>query len=84
MEQERRIKENELQTEIVIAERKRQMAEAELAGTIRLESERKELLATRAENTRTEADAQSYAVAASLRPLQALEAPVLQLPGDAV
>jgi len=97
IEQERRIKENELNTEIAVEEKKRQIREAKveadrgvetkeqqvrelkLAGQIRLEEERKRLVAARGENARAEADLQSYAIEASLRPLQALDADLLQL-----
>lgn len=97
VEQERRIKENELNTEIAVEEKKRQIretkVEADLAveakeqqireqalnGQIKLEEERKKLVGARVENTRVEADAQAYAVEASLRPLTQLDNNVLQL-----
>lgn len=94
VEQERRIKENELNTEIKIEEKKRQIREtkveadlsvemkeqkireAQLQGEIRLEEERKQLVAIRSQNAKAEADAQAYAIEASLRPLTKLD-PVL-------
>jgi hypothetical protein len=97
VEQERRIKENELNTEIAVEEKKRQIREtkaaadlaveareqeirqAQLNGQIALEEERKRLVSARTENARAEADVQAYAVEASLRPLQQLDAAGLQL-----
>ena len=97
VEQERRIKENELNTEIAVAEKEREiretkakanltievkeqeLREAKLAGQIKLEEERKQMVAARIENARAEADAQSYAVEAALRPLQELDETTLQL-----
>jgi hypothetical protein len=96
VEQERRIKENELQTEIKVEEKQRQIREtksdanlaveqkeqkireAKLQGSISLELERKRLVAIRAENAKIEADAQAYALEASLKPLADLEPAVLQ------
>jgi hypothetical protein len=97
VEQERRIKENELNTEIAVEAKKRQIREAKveadlsveakeqqvrtakLSGQIDLESERARLVQAHVANARAEADAQSYAVEASLRPLKGLPADVLQL-----
>ncbi|MBI4314636.1 MAG: SPFH domain-containing protein [Chloroflexi bacterium] len=97
VEQERRIKENELNTEIAVEEKKRQIREtkvaadlaveakeqqireAKLNGQVTLEEERKKLVAARADNARSEADAQAYAVQSSLRPLQEMAPEVLQL-----
>jgi hypothetical protein len=97
IEQERRIKENELNTEIAIEDKKRQiretkadadlsveaksqqLSEAQLTGQVRLEEERKRLVAERAANARVEADAQAYALEASLRPLTELDSNVLQM-----
>lgn len=99
VEQERRIKENELNTELAVEAKQRQLREAkveadlaveskqqeirelQLAGQVKLENERKELVEARTENARAEADAQAYAIAASLKPLQALDADMLNLLG---
>lgn len=96
VDQERRIKENELQTEIKLEEKQRQIREtkveanlavemkeqkireAKLQGAVKLETERKLLVATKAENAKAEADAQSYALEASLKPLAQLDPAVLQ------
>jgi hypothetical protein len=97
VEQERRIKENELNTEIAVEAKKRQIREtkadadlavdtkeqqvrvARLSGQIHLELERKKLVAARSENTRLEADAQGYALEATLHPLGELDEKVLQM-----
>ncbi|MFT3895177.1 MAG: SPFH domain-containing protein [Anaerolineales bacterium] len=96
VEQERKIKENELNTEIAVEEKKRQIREtkveadlsveakeqqvrqAKLDGEIALENERKQLVAAQVENSKAEADVQAYAVEASLKPLQNLDAALLQ------
>jgi hypothetical protein len=97
VEQERRIKENELNTEIAVEEKKRQIretqAEADLAiegkqqevhqlemsGEIRLEKERTNLVSTRSQNARLEADSQAYALLASLKPFQDMKPEVLEM-----
>ena len=96
VEQERRIKENELNTEIAVEEKKRairetkvgadlaveikeqQVREARQNGQIKLEEERKRLVDAITENARTEADAQAYALEASLRPLKSLDSALLE------
>ncbi|SHF13000.1 Regulator of protease activity HflC, stomatin/prohibitin superfamily [Seinonella peptonophila] len=96
VEQERMIKENELETEIKVEEKKRQIREAKadanlavegkeqqlretnLQGNIRLEEEREKLVKARAKNARVEADAQAYAIEASLRPLTELDPALIQ------
>ena len=97
VEQERRIKENELNTEIAVEQKKRQISETrveaqrvvevkeqevrelKLSGQITLEDQRRQLVASQVENARAEADAQAYAVRASLAPLQDLQPDVLDL-----
>jgi hypothetical protein len=97
VEQERRIKENELNTEIAVEDKKRQIRETKvnadlaveareqevrttrLTGQIKLEQERASLVEARVKNAHAEADAQAYAVDASLRPLKKLDPEMLQL-----
>lgn len=97
VEQERKIKENELNTEIAVEEKKRQIREtkvgadlaveakeqqvrkAKLDGEITIENDRKQLVAAQIENAKAQADMQAYAVEASLKPLQHLDAAVLQM-----
>ncbi len=96
VEQERRIKENELSTEIAVESKKRQIREtkvaadlaieskeqeireAKLAGQVRLEDERKRLVALQSDNARAEADAQSYGLAAALKPVADLDPALVQ------
>lgn len=69
----RRVREVQMETEIVVEEKKRQARETRMAADIALEEEQRTLVALRAENTRAEADAQSYAVEATIRPLLGLD-----------
>ena len=95
IEQERRIKENELNTELAVQQKDREIREAkvaanlavetkeqeirevQLSGQIKLETERKKYLAAQTENERAKADAQAYAMRASLAPLGELAPEVL-------
>jgi hypothetical protein len=77
VEQERRIKESELQTEVMVEEQRRHIQETRLAADIHLEREREQLVALTAGNEKTAADAQAYALEAKLRPVQALDWKVL-------
>jgi len=79
VEQERVIRENELNTEVAVQAKQREIEETRLAGQIALEEQRRELVATEAENARIRADAQAYAVEATLKPLTALDAKALQV-----
>jgi hypothetical protein len=79
VEQERRIRENELNTEVTVQEKKRQIEETKLAGQVALEEQRKQLVATQAENTKIRAEAQAFAVEATLKPLVALDPKSLQV-----
>ncbi|MBI9043599.1 MAG: hypothetical protein JEZ06_03890 [Anaerolineaceae bacterium] len=79
VDQERRIKENELQTELAVQEKQRQMKRTAMEGNIFLENERKKLIDAKTDNIRVEADAQSYAFKSSLEPLQAMKPEVLKL-----
>jgi hypothetical protein len=79
VEQERRIKKNELETESAVETMRREMARTQLDGQIALENTKKQLVATEAENARTRADAQSYATDAQMRPLRDIDPRVLQV-----
>lgn len=68
--QERLIKENELNTEMAIDEKKRQIREAKMAADIAAEKQRVALLEQRVENERKEADAKAYALMAMLAPMK--------------
>jgi hypothetical protein len=79
VEQERTIRENELNTEVAVQAKQREIEETRLAGQIALEQERRQLVATEADNSKTRADAQAYAVEATIKPLAALDPKSLQV-----
>jgi hypothetical protein len=79
VEQERTIRENELNTEVAVQTKQREIEETRLAGQISLEDQRRRLVATEAENSRTRSDAQAYAVKATLEPLAMLDPKALQV-----
>jgi SPFH domain / Band 7 family len=67
VEQERRIRESELNTEIAVEEKKWKIRETQLAADIAIEQERVALMDKRAENDRKEADSRAYALEATLK-----------------
>ena len=79
VEQERKIRENELNTEVAVQTKQREIEETRLAGLIALEEERRKLVGAEAENSKMRADAQAYAVDATLKPLAALDPKSLQV-----
>lgn len=79
VEQERRIRENELNTAVAVQVKKREVKETHLAGAIALEEQRRQLVGTEAENRRTRADAEAYAVKAAIEPLTTLDSKALQM-----
>jgi hypothetical protein len=79
VEQERRIKESELATEVAVETKQREIEETRLAGQIAVEEQRRDLVAVESENTRSRADAQSYATDKQLEPLRSLDPKSLQV-----
>jgi hypothetical protein len=79
VEQERKIRENELNTAVAVQAKQREIKETRLAGQIALEEQRRQLVGTEAENRKTRADAEAYAVKATLEPLTALDPKALQV-----
>jgi regulator of protease activity HflC (stomatin/prohibitin superfamily) len=77
VEQERRIKESELNTELAVEEKQRQIREKKMQADIATEQQRTELIGTKVENDRKQADARSYALEAILKPLRATDWHVL-------
>jgi regulator of protease activity HflC (stomatin/prohibitin superfamily) len=73
VEQERRIKESELQTEIAVQEKQRFMREAQVAADISVEEKRSVLVERRSENERRDADTRAYALRATLEPVRDLD-----------
>ena len=70
VEQERRIRESELNTEIAVEEKRRQIRETQIAADIAIEQQRGALMEKRVENDRKEADSRAYALDATLKPVR--------------
>jgi len=70
VEQERRIRESEMNTEIAVQEKQRQIRETQMAADIAVEQQRSVLIETRTENERKDADTRAYALRATLDPLK--------------
>ena len=73
VEQERRIRESELNTEIAVQEKQRQIRETQMAGDIAVERQRADLIRQRSENERKDADTRAYALHATLEPVRDLD-----------
>jgi hypothetical protein len=67
VEQERRIRESELNTEIAVEEKQRQIRETRMAADIALEERRAALMDQRVGNDRKEADSRAYALDVTLK-----------------
>lgn len=70
VEQERRIKESELNTEIAVEEKKRQIREAQMAADIAIEEQRAQLVDQRVANERKDADSRAYALDATVKAIE--------------
>lgn len=81
VEQERKIKETELNTEVMVEEKKRHIRETQMAAEIAIEAQRATLIDQRVENEKKAADSQAYALEATLKPVQKLDWKVLQALG---
>lgn len=79
VEQERVIRENELNTDLAVDLKQREIEEKKLGGKIDLEARRRELVELEATNTRTRAEAQAFALEAALKPLAGLDPKALQV-----
>jgi hypothetical protein len=79
VEQERRIKETELNTEIAVEEKKRLIREVQMAADIAVEEQRAALIDRRVANERKDADARAYALEATLAPIRTLDWRTLQM-----
>ncbi len=78
VEQERKIKENELNTEVAVTTKQHEIEQTRLSGQIAIEQQRRELVTSEAENTRTSADAQAYTTEATLKPFRDIDPKILQ------
>ncbi|MBI2921999.1 MAG: SPFH domain-containing protein [Planctomycetes bacterium] len=81
VEQERRIKESELNTEIAVEEKKRRVRETQMAAEIAVEEQRAKLVDQRAANDRKDADAKGYALDTTLKPLKGIDWRILAAVG---
>src|SRR5262249_30929452 len=79
VEQERKIKENELNTEVAVQAKQREIEETRLTGQIALEEQRRQLVNTQAANSKIRANAQAYGIEPTLKPLTALDPKALQV-----
>ena len=73
VEQERLIKESELNTEIAVEEKKRQIRETQMAAEIAVEEQRSQLIDRRVENEHKDADSRAYTLTETLKPLRDLD-----------
>lgn len=81
VEQERLIKESELNTEIAVEEKKRQIRETQMAAEIAVEEQRAQLIDRRVENERKDANSRAYALTETLKPLRDLNWKTLMMLG---
>jgi regulator of protease activity HflC (stomatin/prohibitin superfamily) len=77
IEQERRLKENELRTDLLVQTKQRELHERELEAEIALEKQRAALTDEKTENERKEADSRAYSLKAVIAPVQGLDWRVL-------
>ena len=81
VEQERLIKESELNTEIAVEEKKRQIRETQMAAEIAVEEQRSQLIDRRVENEHKDADSRAYTLTETLKPLRDLDWKTLMMLG---
>lgn len=70
VEQERIIKESELDTDLAVEAKKREIRERKMAADIAVEEQRSALIAKQAENDKLDADTRRYGLEATLAPLE--------------
>lgn len=81
VEQERLIKESELNTEIAVEEKNRQIRETRMAAEIAVEEQRSQLIDRRVENEHKDADSRAYTLTETLKPLRDLDWKTLMMLG---
>jgi len=81
VEQERLIRESELNTEIAVEEKQRQIRETQMAAEIAVEEQSAELIDRRVENERKDADSRAYTLTEILKPLRDLDWKTLMMLG---
>lgn len=70
VEEERKLKEGELNTEIAVEQKKRQIRETKIAGDIVIEQQRGVLVKQKVDNDKQEADSQAYKLEVVLKPIR--------------
>ena len=70
---ERTIKENELNTEIAVEQKKRQVRESQMAAEIAVEQQRTTLVAAKIDNERKESESRAEALKAILEPVKSVD-----------
>jgi hypothetical protein len=73
VEQERIIKESELNTELAVEAKRREIRERKLAADIAIEEGRAAFIAQKVQNDKQDADGRAYALEATLRPLKEVD-----------
>lgn len=73
VEQERVIKESELDTELAVEAKKRDIRERKMAAEIALEEQRASLIAQKVQNDKQDADSRAYAIQATLEPVKQVD-----------
>lgn len=73
VEEERRIKESELNTQISVETKNRQIRETKMAADIAVEQQRAELIDRRVENEKKDADSKAYTLSKSLEPFAGMD-----------
>jgi hypothetical protein len=73
VEQERTIKESELNTEIAVEEKKRKIRETQMDAEVAVEEKRAALIDQRVANERKDADSRAYALRETLAPLKEMD-----------
>ena len=81
VEQERLIRESELNTEIAVEEKNRQIRETRMAAEIAVEEQRSQLIDRRVENEHKDADSRAYTLTETLKPLRDLDWKTLMMLG---
>ncbi|HEY3446316.1 MAG TPA: SPFH domain-containing protein [Myxococcales bacterium] len=70
VEQERTIKESELNTELAVEQKKREIREAQMRAEIAIEEQRTALISKKVENDKQDADSRAYSIEATLKPFK--------------
>lgn len=77
VESERRVKESELQTEVMVEQKRRHIRETKMAADIAMEKERQALVEQSAENDKKVAEAAAWALTKQLEPLRTMDWKIL-------